>query len=94
MGIEPKRYRARHIEPGVISYEDLKKDPKYKGPGLVLVGREALDRMRPSFVGMPVFSFVHKEVEADEAFDFENVTKENIAVGIISSVGPSRQCGQ
>ena len=80
MGIEPKRYRARFIEPGVISYDDI-------GMGLVMVGRDALDRMRPSFVGMPVFNFVHKEVEADEAFDFENATKETAAVGIISSVG-------
>lgn len=80
MGTSPKRYRARFIEPGVISYEDI-------GMGLVMVGRNALDRMRPSFVGMPVFNFVHKDVEAPEAFDFENATKENMAVGIISSVG-------
>jgi hypothetical protein len=80
MGIDPKRYRARFIEPGVISYDDI-------GMGLVMVGRNALDRMRPSFVGMPVFNFVHKEIEADEAFDFENATKETAAVGIISGVG-------
>jgi len=80
MGTEPRRYRARHIEPGVISYEDV-------GQGLVLVGRAALDRMRPSFVGMPVFNFVHKDIEAEEAFDFENAAKETMAVGIISDVG-------
>lgn len=85
MGIvEPKRYRAHFIEPGVISYEDI-------GMGLVMVGREALDRMSPTFVGMPVFNFIHKEVEADEAFDFENAIKkkiaDNLADGIIAATG-------
>ncbi len=75
-----KRYRSRFIEPGVISYEDV-------GQGLVMVGRDALDRMRPSFVGMPVFNLVHKDVDPDAAFDFENATSEDMAVGVVASVG-------
>lgn len=78
--VTPIRYRARFIEPGVISYEDV-------GQGLVMVGRKALDRMLPSFVGKPVFNFVHKEIEADQAFDFENVKSEEMADGIVSAVG-------
>ena len=80
MGTEPKRYRAKFIEPGIISYEDV-------GAGTVLVSREALDKMRPSFVGMPVFNFSHNDTDAEEAFAFDKTEKDNQAVGIIAEVG-------
>lgn len=80
MGVEPKRYRARFIEPGVISYEDV-------GQGLVFVSREALDKMRPSFVGMPVFNMSHKDIDAESAFDLTQEQRDNLADGIISAVG-------
>lgn len=86
MGTEPKRYRAWFIEPGIISYEDV-------GAGTVLVSREALDNMRPSFVGMPVFNFSHKDIDAEAAFDFDQAEKDSLAVGIVSEVGTNGDPG-
>jgi hypothetical protein len=50
----PKSYRCRFIEPGLVAYADY---------GTVLVRKEALDRMAPSFIGRPVINENHKEVD-------------------------------
>lgn len=60
----PKSYKARFIEPGIISYDD-------KAQGVVLVSKDALDRMAPSFRGCPVINVAHNDASADNAFNFE-----------------------
>lgn len=75
--VAPKRYRARFIEPGVISYEDV-------GQGVCLVTREFLDKIRPSFVGKPVF-VMHNDEDPIRAFNFDSKDGEK-ADGIVSMV--------
>lgn len=65
----PKSFKARFIEPGIISYDD-------SNAGVVLVSKEALDRMAPSFKGCPVI-FVpehHNDADKDTAFNFDDVS--------------------
>jgi hypothetical protein len=76
----PKRYRAKFIEPGIISYEDV-------NAGKVFVSREALDRMRNSFIGMPVINWEHKDITPEEAFNMSDEEMKSVADGIISAVG-------
>lgn len=74
----PKSFKARFIEPGIISYDD-------SNAGVVLVSREALDRMAPSFKGCPVI-FVpehHNDADKDTAFNFDDVSA-NPPSGIVS----------
>lgn len=74
----PRSFKARFIEPGIISYEDSQ-------AGTVLVSKEALDRMAPTFRGCPVI-FVpehHNDADKETAFDFENVDAEK-AQGVVS----------
>jgi len=47
-----RSFRMQFIEPGLCSYES-------EGAGMVLIQKEALDRMAPTFVGMPVFNEEH-----------------------------------
>lgn len=64
----PRAYKAKFIEPGLISYQDQE-------AGTVLVSREALDRMAPSFRGCPVI-FVpehHNDSDKDSAFNFDDI---------------------
>ncbi len=64
----PVSKSARFIEPGLMSYEDTSQ-------GVVLVSREALDRMAPSFKGCPVI-FVpehHNDADKETAFNFDDV---------------------
>jgi len=74
----PKSYKIRFIEPGLISYEDQQ-------AGTVLVSKDALDRMAPTFKGCPVI-FVpehHNDADKDTAFDFDDVGA-NPPSGIVS----------
>ena len=74
----PKSYKIRFIEPGLISYEDQE-------AGTVLVSKEALDRMAPSFKTCPVI-FVpehHNDSAPDTAFNFDDVVA-NPPSGIVS----------
>jgi hypothetical protein len=76
----PKSYKSRFIEPGLTSYED-------SDQGTVLVSKEALDRMAPSFKGCPVI-FVpeqHSDVNKENAFNFEDIGS-NPPDGIITGV--------
>lgn len=61
--MEPKSYKVRFIEPGIISYED-------KNAGTVLVSKEALDRMAPSFKGCPVIFIPELHNDADKTNSF------------------------
>ena len=61
--MEPKSYKVRFIEPGLISYED-------KNAGTVLVSKEALDRMAPSFKGCPVIFIPELHNDADKTNSF------------------------
>lgn len=74
----PKSYAFKFIEPGIISYADTNQ-------GVVLVSREALDRMAPTFLGCPII-FVpekHNATDKDNAFNFEDIGA-NTPAGIIS----------
>jgi len=76
--VAPKSYKAKFIEPGIISYND-------SGAGTVLVSREALDRMAPTFKGCPVIFIPehHDESDKDTAFNFDDVGA-NPPSGIVS----------
>lgn len=76
----PKSFKARFIEPGIISYDD-------SNAGVVLVSKEALDRMAPTFKGCPVI-FVpehHNDADKDTAFNFDDVSA-NPPSGIVSGM--------
>lgn len=48
----PVRFTCRHILPGLVNYDDM-------GLGNLLVEKETIDKMRPTFVGRPVFDSAH-----------------------------------
>lgn len=76
----PTRYRAEFIEPGIISYEDI-------NAGKVFVSREALDRMRESFIGKPVVNVEHIDYEMIDAFKLNDEDSKSKADGIVAAVG-------
>ena len=65
--MEPRSYKVRFIEPGIISYED-------KNAGTVLVSKEALDRMAPSFKGCPVIFIpeLHNDADKNNSFNLDD----------------------
>ena len=77
---EPKSFKCRFIEPGVISYEDSKQ-------GTVFVSKEALDRMAPSFRNCPVIFIPEKHDDSDKstAFNFNDIGS-NPACGIVTGL--------
>ena len=77
---EPKSYKTRFIEPGIMSYED-------KEQGVVLVSKETLDRMAASFRNKPVIFIPEMHDNSDEktAFNFDDLSA-NPASGIITGV--------
>lgn len=79
--MQPKRYRALHITPGVVDYTDGDQRET------VLIRKPVLDEMNRSFLGKPVFNYTHKVVDIKNAFDFTSEEIEEHAVGIISEVG-------
>lgn len=78
--MEPKAYKVRFIEPGIISYED-------KNAGTVLVSKEALDRMAQSFKGCPVIFIPEQHNSADKSNAF-NLDDPNAAMpaGIVAEM--------
>lgn len=76
-----KRYRAKHIKPGLVGYSE---NPEL---GTILVTSEALDSMRPSFVGKPVVNMEHTELPPEELFNFSEQELADMAVGVVSAVG-------
>lgn len=85
--MQPKRYRALHITPGVVDYTDGDQRET------VLIKKPALDLMNRSFLGKPVFNFTHKVVDIKNAFDFTSEEIEEHAVGVISDVGYDVESG-
>ena len=85
--MEPKRYRALHITPGVVDYTDGDQRET------VLIKKPALDKMNRSFLGKPVFNFTHKVVDIENAFDFTSEESDKHAVGLISNVGYDVESG-
>ena len=85
--MQPKRYRALHITPGVVDYTDGDQRET------VLIKKPALDKMNRSFLGKPVFNFAHKVVDIENAFDFTSEEIEEHAVGVISNVGYDLESG-
>lgn len=76
----PKSYKVRFIEPGIMSYAD-------SGAGVVLVSKEALDKMASTFRNCPVI-FVpehHNDADKENSFNFENIGA-NQAAGIVTGV--------
>jgi len=76
----PKSYKVRFIEPGIMSYQD-------QDQGVVLVSKEALDNMGPSFRNCPVI-FVpehHNDQDKETAFNFEDIGS-NPAAGIVTTI--------
>lgn len=78
----PKRYRIFHVSPGLVRYTDESGEEH-----LVLVRKEVLDRMNPTFKGKPVFNETHKIIDADTAFDFSSGELAEMADGVVSDVG-------
>ena len=77
----PRSYKARHILPGLVRYDDMGEiDPATQKPrGMtLLLTKEAIDGMRPSFKGKPVVNWYHKPVKPE---DF----KKGSADGIITA---------
>lgn len=79
--MEPKRYRALHIVPGLVDYTEGDRRET------VLIKKEALDKMNRSFLGKPVFNFIHKVIDAETAFNFTDEEADKHAVGVVSDVG-------
>lgn len=60
----PKRMKGRHLEPGLVRYNDLT-DPetgKPLGPVTLLLPKETIDRMRPTVEGRPIINEAHASV--------------------------------
>ena len=75
-----KSYKAYFIEPGLADYSA-------EGIGRVLVQKEALDRMNPTFKGMPVVNFEHTDKEPEELFNLSPEELEEFADGVVAATG-------
>ena len=84
---KPKSYRAFYITPGLADYTA-------EGIGTVLVGKEALDKIAPTYVGKPVVNMEHTDKEPEELFELSKNSKpEDFADGIIAATGFDEQSG-
>jgi len=82
----PKRYRAFYITPGLADYTA-------EGIGAVLVQKPVLDKMNPTFVGMPVVNNVHTDLEPEELFNMTSEEKSQIADGVVAATGYDEESG-
>lgn len=76
----PKRYRSEFIEPGIISYEDIK-------AGKIYIGPEAIDKMASTFIGKPVINEAHRDMTPEQAFKIGNENLQSMADGVVYNVG-------
>lgn len=79
----PRAFKARHLEPGLVKYEELgEMDAKTgKRKDLVLLLRkEAIDKMRNSARGIPVVNWAHKDVSPD---DFKKGKADGVVTGAV-----------
>ncbi len=85
----PKSYRIFHISPGLVQYTDESTGQEL----VVLVKKETLDQMNHTFKGKPVFS-KHKLITSEDAFNLKTGDSENLADGVVTSVGYDEFNGQ
>jgi len=84
---KPKSYKAFYITPGLADYTA-------EGIGTVLVGKEALDKIAPTYVGKPVVNLEHTDKEPEELFELSKNSKpEDFADGIIAATGYDDKSG-
>ena len=84
---KPKSYKAFYITPGLADYTA-------EGIGTVLVGKEALDKIAPTYVGKPVVNLEHTDKEPEELFELSKNSKpEDFADGIIAATGFDKETG-
>jgi hypothetical protein len=78
--MEPKSYKCRFIQPGLISYDD-------KDQGTVLVGKPALDSMAPTFRNCPVIFIPNEHDGSDKtnSFNFSDLSA-NPASGLVTGI--------
>lgn len=72
-GAWPMSFKSNHLEPGLVRYQDLNDG---KGATLLL-RKETIDKMRPTFKGKPVVNEVHKNVEPE---GFKNGDHDGVVV--------------
>ncbi len=72
----PRLMKGRHLEVGVVRYNDIKNPRTGMQGATLLLTKDALDKMRNTFVGKPVVNEDHKEVNP-------NWFKEGKADGIV-----------
>jgi len=82
----PKSYRAHYIVPGLADYTA-------EGIGVVLVQKPALDKMMPTFIGMPVVNQTHTDKEPEELFNMTSEEKSEIADGVVAATGYDESTG-
>lgn len=79
--MNPKSYKCRFIEPGIISYEDT------SAGGIVFVGKPALDTMASTFKGCPVICVPEQHNEAAPEVSFNADVPDDLKpVGIVSGI--------
>ena len=75
----PRKFKAAHLEPGLVRYDDIDPPGAPKGTGSVfLLRKPALDKMRNSLIGRSLVNNGHKEVEPA---DFQNGKADGILTG-------------
>lgn len=82
----PKKYRAYYITPGLADYSA-------EGIGAVLAQKPVLDKMSPTFVGMPVVNFSHTDKEPEELFNMSSEEKGEFADGVVAATGYDEEKG-
>lgn len=82
----PKKYRAYYITPGLADYSA-------EGIGVVLVQKQALDKMNPTFVGMPVVNQSHTDKEPEELFNMSSDDISEFADGVVAATGYDDETG-
>jgi hypothetical protein len=78
--MEPKSYKCRFIQPGIISYDDIHQ-------GIVLVDKTALDNMSASFRNCPVIFIPNKHDDSNKenSFNFDDL-EHNPASGLVTGI--------
>lgn len=62
LNFAPKVFPGRHLEPGLVKYDDIENPNTGVTGATFLLPKSAIDNMRGTFVGKPVVNRVHKEI--------------------------------
>ena len=73
-----KMFRGCHLEPGVVHYEGLENPITHEKGMTLYVDREAIAKLRETFVGKPVYNFMHPAEDVKP----EDITQGK-AVGVV-----------